>query len=365
LAAPRRHWLSRACSVLIPVLALLSCGFPSYTFSVQDDAGPQICGAGVADCNGQPDDGCETSIDTVSNCGNCATECTNDHGTTRCALTGETTACAPVCAAGFADCDLNPGNGCETNLNGDSLNCGACGTACPANGGTASCVAGICGVSSCNAGFGDCQNIGKCTINLQTDPLNCGNCGNACPNSHGTASCNAGICQIRCDTGWGDCNAASEDGGSSPADGCETKLNVPDSTGGVPNCGACGNNCSRRSYTTIDLAECELGTCARDCLYGTGDCDNNRDDPACTGSSCGCEVSFGSNANNCGACGHACKGGACVNDACQCPDSEPKSGSTKCSLASTVSCGAYGSSGCACSCTSGVFKCTDKSGKAC
>src|SRR5579864_3369512 len=36
-----------------------------------------------------------------------------------------------VCPAGFADCDGNPANGCEVNLNTDSQNCGACGISCP------------------------------------------------------------------------------------------------------------------------------------------------------------------------------------------------------------------------------------------
>jgi hypothetical protein len=104
--------------------------------------------------------------------------------------------------------------------------------------------------------------------------------------------------------------------------------------------------------------------CSRDCFAGEGDCDNNRNDPACRASSCGCETYLGNNAANCGACGHVCKGGSCVNQTCECPDSKPTSGSTKCSLASTVKCGPYGTS-CTCSCQSGVFKCTDSGGKAC
>jgi hypothetical protein len=46
------------------------------------------------------------------------------------------------CASGTADCDHNPANGCETNLNISATSCGACGNAC----GTTACVAGHCGL---------------------------------------------------------------------------------------------------------------------------------------------------------------------------------------------------------------------------
>lgn len=325
------------------------------------------CPTGFADCNGKANDGCETPLDTSSNCTACGLACTNAHGTTQCvgsAGSSENDACLPKCIAGYADCDLNPNNGCETDINTDSVNCGACGKACSAQGGTPRCAGGLCGVSSCNPGFGDCTNSGSCNQNLNSDPLNCGHCGHICSSAHGTPSCNAGLCEITCQAGYGDCNANASANAAAPDDGCETTLNVPDGNGSVPNCGACGAACTRRAYTTIDLASCAKGTCARDCLNGTGDCDNNRNNPACTGSDCGCEVSLASNASNCGACGHACLGGACVNDACQCPDTKPTSGTTKCTLAGTVSCGPY-ATGCHCTCSSGLFQCTDGNGKAC
>jgi hypothetical protein len=34
------------------------------------------------------------------------------------------------CAPGFADCNGNPADGCEANLNSDRNNCGACGNHC-------------------------------------------------------------------------------------------------------------------------------------------------------------------------------------------------------------------------------------------
>lgn len=40
-------------------------------------------------------------------------------------------ACAFACIAGFADCNLNPADGCESMLATDPANCGICGRACP------------------------------------------------------------------------------------------------------------------------------------------------------------------------------------------------------------------------------------------
>ena len=49
--------------------------------------------------------------------------------------------CESTCSTGFGDCDGNPDNGCNS-LQTDALNCGACGVACPAGRG---CNAGSCG----------------------------------------------------------------------------------------------------------------------------------------------------------------------------------------------------------------------------
>lgn len=289
------------CSALL--LAAWACSFPSFTApplgaaagtANANDAGAagcnsgnceEPCPVGFADCDQDADNGCETALGTDHDCGGCGIACNNEHGLNHCGASGE---CEPTCAAGYGDCDLRPETGCETSINEDSLNCGGCGLACPANGGTPSCVAGKCGLSSCNPGFGDCTNAGACSFNLNVDPQNCGSCGHVCSSAHGTPRCNAGVCEADCAATYGDCNGGNNDT-PPPNDGCETQLNVPDKNGNVPNCGACGAVCQRRAFTTVNLKKCAEGICFLDCMAGAYDCDNQRNDPTCLHSGCGCE----------------------------------------------------------------------------
>jgi hypothetical protein len=92
------------------------------------------------------------------------------------------------CPAGTGDCDGNPANGCETNVNTDSNNCGKCGVTCAghANSTSGTCVSGVCQLA-CTPGYGNCDGIASdgCESTLATDPANCGACGK---------SCNGGVC---------------------------------------------------------------------------------------------------------------------------------------------------------------------------
>jgi len=112
------------------------------------------CNAGWADCDGQSVNGCETSLNTVTDCGVCHAACSTNNATPACAAGTCTIA---SCSAGYGDCNNLPNDGCETNLANSTANCGACGNDCGAN---ATCQGGAC-VSSAYCGDGICQ-IGPC-----------------------------------------------------------------------------------------------------------------------------------------------------------------------------------------------------------
>lgn len=104
------------------------------------------CGGGLTNCGGT----CVNTDTSPMHCGACGTACTNPHGTTSC-VAG---ACTPVCAAGWGDCNGNPNDGCGTNTNTDSLNCGTCGTVCNNVKQGMTCQNGTC---ACPAGWNECS----------------------------------------------------------------------------------------------------------------------------------------------------------------------------------------------------------------
>ncbi len=83
------------------------------------------CAAGQVACDGV----CSTTATDARNCGGCGVVCATGAATTANACVAGR--CTPTCAAGFADCDGNPGNGCEARLDAVT-SCGACGTRCAA-----------------------------------------------------------------------------------------------------------------------------------------------------------------------------------------------------------------------------------------
>jgi len=98
---------------------------------------------GFGDCNGNPTDGCETNtLTTVAHCGGCGNACPTPANAGATCSSG---ACGFSCNAGFNNCNGNSADGCESNAQSDSQNCGACGVVCP---GGQACASGSCLASS-------------------------------------------------------------------------------------------------------------------------------------------------------------------------------------------------------------------------
>ena len=242
------------------------------------------CNAGFADCNMDPDDGCETSTATsTASCGRCGATCNPPNGVAAC-VAGVCT--VGSCADGFGDCNSNPTDGCETNVRTSTTHCGRCMNECPAQPNAfPGCVAGAC-VISCQAGFADCNDVGAdgCETNTRTSTIHCGACGRECTAAGGTASCQSSVCRVAgCDAGRGDCDGMT-------ANGCEV-----DVTTAVRHCGGCGMACAARANAG---STCAAGACGLACNAGFGDCDRALDN--------GCEVATTSAVAHCGACGRMC-----------------------------------------------------------
>jgi len=113
---------------------------------------------------------------TNGSCGTvtCGT-CSNSHGTTSC----PSGLCVPVCSSGYANCDSDTTNGCETQL-GTDTNCASCGNACTTAGQT--CQSGICKTTSttkctsgqsCTNGACSCDDGKDCTTDTCSSSGSC------------------------------------------------------------------------------------------------------------------------------------------------------------------------------------------------
>jgi hypothetical protein len=144
------------------------------------------CAAGWADCvtTGPPNtDGCETALNTVSNCTGCGLTCDSAHSLSR---SCDGTACRySGCAPGYGDCiTTGPPNtdGCETPLNTVS-NCTGCGLACDtAHSVGTSCTASGCAYTGCAAGWSNCSNAAPDVAGCECNTPAC--CGTRCQTTH-------------------------------------------------------------------------------------------------------------------------------------------------------------------------------------
>lgn len=108
---------------------------PNMTAVCVGDQCQYSCTPGFADCNNNIADGCETQLGTPTNCSSCGNVCAAPFATTTC-VSGTCTIVA--CASGFDNCDGNFANGCELQ---HSLAVNTCATATN--------LGSMCGDTSC------------------------------------------------------------------------------------------------------------------------------------------------------------------------------------------------------------------------
>lgn len=189
-----------------------------------------------------------------------------------------------VCAAGTADCDGDPSNGCEARTVSDPRNCGSCEYSCP---GERSCVNGAC-VLVCQMGLTAC---GGACVDTRTNARHCGACGTGC---NTWEACVGGTC-------------VGERPDCAPRISCGGRC--VDAQTDINNCGGCGTRCVAVANASV---ACMRGTCIQFCVIPYDDCDGNPVN--------GCETSTVSNGRHCGGCGIECAAPlGCQVDTCACP----------------------------------------------
>ncbi|MDP3274962.1 MAG: hypothetical protein Q8Q09_07175 [Deltaproteobacteria bacterium] len=298
---------------------------PDVTVDVPGDVAAFADALCTRNCAGRVcgEDGCG------GQCGSCPSYA---NATSSCSSGGER--CLLSCNAGFASCDSDEANGCETSLN-TAAHCGRCGNAC--NGATPVCSAGVC-MGACSGGQTLCG--GGC-VSLASDRNHCGACNNGCSLANANTVCNAGNCRVAsCNAGFGDCDG-------NEANGCETSL------GTNAHCAACGDACNGAT-PTCSGGRCVATPCGAGQTRCSGSCVSTDSDvnhcggcdracslpnaaPTCSGGNCaimGCNLGFGdcdgvaangceaslNTTNHCGRCARRCGAGSnCVGGLCVCP----------------------------------------------
>ena len=140
-----------------------------------------------------------------------------------------------ICNEKDDNCDgtVDEGFNKQTSL----TNCGLCGNVCLVPNATPVCLNGACAVMACIAPFADCNNLASdgCETNIQTSTSNCGACNAACGGLNSVGTCTAGVCVLQCLPGFIDLD-------NNPANGCEYSCTVT-STTDVPDLAFVDANC--------------------------------------------------------------------------------------------------------------------------
>ncbi len=185
------------------------------------------CPTGSVLCSGA----CVNPTSDANNCGACGTVCSFDDGTAAVCENGVCTA-GSCLATGNVSCDGDDSNGCEVNTSTDVTNCGACDVSCSTNGGTPSCNSGNCAIS-CQTGRGNCDmNVSNgCEADTFNSLQNCGACNLPCNTPNANPVCQAGMCTVAgCNFGWANCDNTAQNG-------CELHLDTNPSCGSAANGG--------------------------------------------------------------------------------------------------------------------------------
>ncbi len=150
-------------------------GYSCIGGTCRKDAG-QACTSGAECATGACcSNVCRDLTSDADNCGACGTVCQQVNGTNACVGS----VCTPNCNTGYGTCDGNVNNGCEQSL--DTLaHCGACSTSCARDHAAESCATRTCVLGACDSGWANCDGnaVNGCEASLSTYANACGSATN-------------------------------------------------------------------------------------------------------------------------------------------------------------------------------------------
>ena len=111
------------------------------------------CDSDFGNCDGDTSNGCEQPLTTLNHCADCDTPCDLDNAEQSC-VTGS--CLIETCSSGYDDCNDADSDGCETAIN-TLTDCAACNQPCDLENAEESCLTGSCQITACDIGYSDCD----------------------------------------------------------------------------------------------------------------------------------------------------------------------------------------------------------------
>ncbi len=240
-----------------------------YAVCVDGDCDQVDCSsyeANTAACDG--DGVCDDKLTTPVNCGGCGIACLVEHGTPACYDEDGDSDCGTAgCDTNYADCD-NKVVDCEVDIRSDVKHCGGCsddtGVDCTAlvadtskHVADALCQSATCVIVACSPGYADCDLdlTNGCESDISSTER-CGGCTESDPNEGDGVNCqdlypkapsvdcnDAGFCEVDCPSGF--CPNSSGE--------CSVPL------GSVQSCKSCGQVCSASGSGTSAVCDASAG----------------------------------------------------------------------------------------------------------
>ncbi len=198
---------------------------------------PEVCNNLDDDCDTVVDDGFNLTADP-NNCGSCGMRCQYPNAFGVCA----NSSCSP--------------GGCQPGWNDTVPGTPGCEYFCIPTGG---------GIEVCDNRDNDCDTRMDEGFNTTTDVNNCGSCGNVCNLLHASEQCVASMCEVlACDAGFVDVNPL--------VPGCEYQCTP--TGGGVETCDGVDNDCDGAVDDGNPGGGTACGTNTGECTAGTFQCSN-------------------------------------------------------------------------------------------
>jgi hypothetical protein len=202
----KRFALVAALVVATAELSAIGCnailGNDPGTLLQEASTSESSCPAGEKSCGA-----CVDITDPKVGCGGACSACTSpQNGQAACVLENDVQTCGlGSCNAQFGNCDNDPSNGCETHTT-TKENCGSCGADCkplPYCEPNLSGDGGYVCSATCDSPNITCDggDAGTECVDPNNDNSNCGECNHSCTVTNGTGSCMNGACTVQCDLG--------------------------------------------------------------------------------------------------------------------------------------------------------------------